>query len=110
VGRPRVPEVVWNVLCRLSSQKERAGGSELRRRLRMKSRLYLYLSTDSPFPENRIRAQGRPRAQSTQWQTCLEVAHRPCRAVRSKPEERRRGWSARVEAKETVRSDLTSGT
>ena len=68
--------------CRV--KKSEQGGSELRRRLRMKSRLYLYLSTDSPLLEIRIRAQGRPRAQSRQWQTCLQVAHGPCRFVRSK--------------------------
>lgn len=66
--RPRVPEVVWNVLCRLIVESKRASRSrgqvDRRRRLRIKSRPYLYLRANAPLPETRIEARERSRAQS----------------------------------------------
>lgn len=50
----------------VESKNSEQGVVDLRRRLRTKSRPYLYLSTDSPLPETRIKARERPRAQSRQ--------------------------------------------
>jgi hypothetical protein len=107
VGEASRPEVVWNVLCRLSSQIERAGGC--RRRLRIRDP-YLYLRSNSPLPETRIKIARATDEQLRQWQTWTQPSSAPCKAVSSKVSAQSRATARSARAREsqsnTARSNV----